>query len=182
MTKDLLYSASVDMWIDRSIFGVNEASTKDVQGEIWSLMENDGTPVRVGIGAVLFYSTVGTHRSTVRVEIRTASLCPDRGFESIFHGAYRSLSGQAILSNIDGPTLRFTLETETDYILSVWRKGGETARARYDDMVGVVSTIQGLEEYVIQFVTEGRSGHENVRASPGNSHIRLLSYYLGSHF
>ncbi|UQW99229.1 hypothetical protein [Streptomyces sp. RerS4] len=152
MTNDLLYSTSVNMWIDRSIFGINEAPSADEPGDIWALMEVDDTPVRVGLGAILFRSTVGRHKSLVTVEVRTASTCPDQGFESIYHDVYRSRSGKAVLSNIDGPKINFALQSETEYTLSVWRKGGDTAPARHDEMLGVVLPIEGLEEYVIQFV------------------------------
>ncbi|MFF5808875.1 hypothetical protein [Streptomyces sp. NPDC012746] len=148
-----LYKETTQLRVDRGIFGIQEVRSDDqLLTPAWLELPMDDTPVRITRGAVRFVSLVGTHRPSVTVEIRRNQSQPaEPGFELIGHGRYQTYSGEARIWTMDGPDLNFSLTPDAEYELNVWRKGGDTARERYDELSGVVHPLIGLEEYLIQF-------------------------------
>lgn len=98
----------------------------------------------------------GTHCPTVTIEVRRGRpVNPGPEFELIGNGRYQSCTGVARVWSFDGgPYLPFSLKPDTLYEICVWRRGGESARARYDALMGEVYPIRGLEEYSITFSEE----------------------------
>ncbi|WP_329313981.1 hypothetical protein OG723_19160 [Streptomyces sp. NBC_01278] len=155
MPDDVVYRETINLPIDRMIFGINE--TAPVGGDLsslraWTDLDMDSVPVRVSPGAIRFVSLVGTHVALVTIEVwETAPESPASEFELVGRERYRSTSGDASLFTINGPYATFPLRRDTEYMLSVWRKGGDDAQERYDELAGRVYPKEGLEEYVIQF-------------------------------
>ncbi|MFJ7170193.1 hypothetical protein ACIQUV_32410, partial [Streptomyces globosus] len=83
--------------------------------------------------------------------LRRPGLRPAANFEPLGNWAYHSSSGEAALYNLDGPVFEFPLDAGRDYDLHIWRKGGNSAPARHQEMMGDVVPMEGLEEYLIQF-------------------------------
>lgn len=155
MSDTTLHRETAPIHADRGVFGIQEdRSAYQNAGPSWLEMQMDNVPVRIGHGAVRFRCLVGTHRPTVTIEVSKGKTNPpSEGFELIGSGPYQSLSGEAHFWSFDGgPYLPFTLRPDSVYDLHVWRKGGDTAQARYEELVGVVYPIVGLEEYLVQFV------------------------------
>ncbi|MFD9339571.1 hypothetical protein ACFWBF_35105 [Streptomyces sp. NPDC060028] len=157
MSDDALHKETFQLPIDRSIFGIQEDRSDDeLSSPAWLELEMDEVPVRVARGAVRIMSLVGTHRPLVTVEVRKNHREPPLSeFERIGHGHYLTYSGSANFFTIDGPHASFSLTPNGEYELNVWRKGGgETARERHDELMGRVYPIEGLEEYLIQFIEQ----------------------------
>ncbi|MCY0939604.1 hypothetical protein [Streptomyces sp. H34-S4] len=151
---DPSYTQTLKMLVDRSIFGIEETqSSPELPYLRWAEMEMDSTPVRIGQGAIRFMSLAGTHYPLITIEVRSKPREPKgSGFELIGQGSYRSASGEASLFNIDGPELDFKLTPDSEYDLRVWRCGGDAASQRYATLLGKVYPIEGIEEYLIQFI------------------------------
>ncbi|MGW9370383.1 hypothetical protein ACWGVR_10250 [Streptomyces xanthophaeus] len=156
MPDDALHKETFQLSIDRSIFGIQEDRSDDeLSSPAWLELEMDEVPVRVTRGAIRIMSLVGTHRPLVTVEVRKSHpVPPPSEFERIGHGRYLTYSGSANFFTIDGPHASFSLAPNGEYELNVWRKGGETARERHDELLGRVYPIEGLEEYLIQFIEQ----------------------------
>ncbi|MFE3578986.1 hypothetical protein [Streptomyces vinaceus] len=153
MPDAALFKETAVIRVDRGFFGIQEERSDDqLSTPAWLELSMDDTPVRIARGAVRFVSLVGTHRPKVTVEIRENATQPlDPDFKLIGSGRYQSYSGAAQVWTMDGQYLPFSLTPNAEYDLQVWRKGGDTAQQRFDDLVGVVYPIDGLEEYLIQF-------------------------------
>ncbi|MGW7452795.1 hypothetical protein [Streptomyces sp. NPDC054787] len=156
MPDDALHKETFQLLIDRSIFGIQEERfDDDVSSPAWLELEMDEVPVRIARGTVRIMSLVGTHRPLVTVEVRKSQPAPPPSeFERIGHGRYLTYSGNACFFTIDGPHASFSLARNGEYELNVWRKGGEIARERHDELLGRVYPIEGLEEYLIQFTDQ----------------------------
>ncbi|MFJ3926469.1 hypothetical protein [Streptomyces sp. NPDC090022] len=153
MSDDALYAATFHLPVDRCIFGIQESrSGEEYSAPAWLELEIDEVPVRMSRGAVRFMSLIGTHSPLITVEIRkNLSKVPSRDFDLIGSGRYLTFSGDATFLTIDGPHASFSLRPYSEYELNVWRKGGDTARERHEELMGTVYPIEGLEEYLIQF-------------------------------
>ncbi|MFD7026417.1 hypothetical protein ACFWAR_00005 [Streptomyces sp. NPDC059917] len=155
MSNDPVYRVTIQLPVDRSIFGINETAPAGKGfGSLlsWTDLEMDSTPVRVSPGAIRFMSLVGTHEPLVTIEVgENPPVPPASAFELVGHDRYRSTSGDATLYTIDGPHISFILQPDTEYTLRVWRKGREGVQERYDELLGQIYPIVSLEEYVIQF-------------------------------
>ncbi|MFZ3548806.1 Haze protective factor 1 [Streptomyces sp. 4.24] len=156
MTDDVLARETIIVSIDRSIFGLDEDRGAEEQDRpYWVDLPMDSEPVRVGLGIVRVMSKVGSHEAPVTIEVRRGphtGAAPD--YELLGEWPYLTASGKVGLYNIDGPLFEFELEPARQYTLRVWRKGGETASQKYDELMGNVYPIEGLEEYIIQFWTD----------------------------
>lgn len=69
-------------------------------------------------------------------------LLPQPGPEFVPLGewVYMSGSGQVMLCSLDGPELRLDLAADTAYVLRRWRKGGDSAAERFEELAGGSST------------------------------------------
>lgn len=155
MTDAVLHRETAEIYADRGAFGIQEERHPPQRGgPTWLELDWDSIPVRTAPGAVRLVSRAGgTHCPTVTIEVRSGqSANPGPEFELIGSGAYQSCTGVARVWSFDsGPYLPFSLKPDTLYDIRVWRKGGESARARYDTLMGKISPITGLEEYLIIF-------------------------------
>ncbi|MFD3557943.1 hypothetical protein [Streptomyces goshikiensis] len=153
MADDVLVRESIMVPIDRSIFGLDEErSAGEPDRPYWVDLPMDAEPVRVGQAVVRVMSKAESHDASVTIEVRRGpqqDAAPD--FELLGQWPYFTASGELGLYNVDGPLFGFTLRPASEYVLRVWRKGGETAAERYAELMGTVFPIEGLEEYVIQF-------------------------------
>ncbi|MFF2189915.1 Haze protective factor 1 [Streptomyces sp. NPDC058155] len=139
--------------IDRSVFGLDEMRRpRDGERPMWVDLPMDGAPVIVGQSAVRFLSNAQSHDALVEVEV-CADLPKATGddFELLGEWPYTSASGDMLLCNLDGPELHFRLAEDSTYLLRVWRKGGDSSAERFDELLGDVFPIIGLEEYRIVF-------------------------------
>ncbi|MGW6862450.1 hypothetical protein [Streptomyces xanthophaeus] len=153
MSDDSPRRETFQLSIDRSIFGIQENRSEDeFSSPSWLDLEVDDVPVRVARGAARFRSLVGTHRALVTIEVGRTHSPPPSGFELIGRERYTTYSGQARLCNINAPYDSFQLARNSEYEFYAWRRGGDTAVARHDEMLGVVYPIEGLEEYLLHFV------------------------------
>ncbi|MBZ9593508.1 hypothetical protein [Streptomyces yangpuensis] len=162
MSNDAVFRESVAILIDRSVFGVDEdrSSGEAADRPFWVDLPMDReAPVSVGLNTICITSLVGSHEAQVTIEVYQEQNPADvQGFESLGSWGYRSVSGKASVFNLDGPVLQFPLAPDTEYLLCVWRKGGESAVERHAALLGARSPIAGLEEYVIQFHAAGATG------------------------
>ncbi|MEW2417211.1 hypothetical protein AB0953_26270 [Streptomyces sp. NPDC046866] len=155
LDDDALYRGVFKLAIDRSFFGIQEDRLdSELSSPAWLELEIDEVPVRVARGAVRIVSLVGTHRPLVAIEIRKKRPETPSGFKQIGRGCYLTYSGKATLYTLDGPHGSFSLAPNSEYEFIVWRKGQEAAPERHDDLLGRVYPIEGLEEYLIQFIEQ----------------------------
>ncbi|MCM2393767.1 Haze protective factor 1 [Streptomyces albipurpureus] len=137
--------------IDRSIFGLDEMRRPGEERPFWAELPVDGTPVRVGQGIAMVTSNAQSHDASVVIEVSPTVLTLGPEFELLGEWPWVTGAGEQILCNIDGPVLEFRLRANCRYTLRVWRAGGDTADARFKEMMGVVFPIEGLERYHFVF-------------------------------
>ncbi|MEU9014978.1 Haze protective factor 1 [Streptomyces sp. NPDC048479] len=143
--------------IDRSIFGLDEIRRPDEEERpFWTDLPMEGPPVEVGSGIARILSSAQSHDASVVVEVRSdLPVDVGAGYEQLGAWPYRTGSGHQMLCTMDGPSLRFRLREDSQYVIYVWRKGGDTAAARFDELGGEVYPIVGLEEYLFVFIPAG---------------------------
>ncbi|WP_329028318.1 Haze protective factor 1 [Streptomyces sp. NBC_00690] len=143
--------------IDRSIFGLDEMRRPGEERPFWAELPVDGTtPVQVGQGIALIFSNAQTHDASVAIDVSPTPLTPGPEFELLGEWRWVTGTGEQILCNIDGAVLEFRLRPDSQYTLRVWRAGGDTAEARFRELMGVVFPIDGLEKYHFGFTLTDR--------------------------
>lgn len=151
MTVDETVRMTGAVAIDRSIFGLDEMRRPGEQRPFWAELPVDGTRVRVGQGVALIVSNAQAHDASVVIEVSPTVSDPGSDFELLGEWPWVTGTGQQILCNIDGPALEFRLRADSRYTLRVWCAGGDTADARFRELMGVVFPIEGLEKYHFGF-------------------------------
>ncbi|MWA15037.1 Haze protective factor 1 [Streptomyces sp. BA2] len=143
--------------IDRSIFGLDQSRRPGEDDDpYWTDLPLDSkAAVHVEKGAALIISNAQSHEAAVTLKVQdstTGDAYP--GFQLLGNWPFLSRSGDVSLLNIDGPELTFNLDPDSSYTLQVWRKGGETASTRFNELMGNEHPITGLENYRLVFTRQ----------------------------
>ncbi|MEW2084964.1 Haze protective factor 1 [Streptomyces sp. NPDC005283] len=156
MTGDEAIRVSGTVSVDRSIFGLDELRREGEEARpFWTDLPMDGAPVMVGHGIARILSRAQSHDVSVVVEVRGGLPDgPGEGFELLGSWRYRTGSGDQLVCTVDGPALTFRLREDSGYMLHVWRRGGDTAAARFAELMGQVYPVTGLEEYLFAFTPD----------------------------
>lgn len=100
-----------------------------------------GDSVVVGAGTARILSNAPSHEVLVELEVRDdPPPQPGPEFVPLGEWVYMSGSGQVMLCSLDGPELRLDLAADTAYVLRRWRKGGDSAAERFEELAGGSST------------------------------------------
>jgi hypothetical protein len=155
MTESDVHRSSGKLSIDRSLFWVeSDDPFGELQDKRNTLDVNAGSYGVVGYGKAWFTSNAQSHNIMLTLELREdppVDLSP--GWEHLGSWHFRCQGGDISVGSIAGPDLSFALrlDDETCYTLHAWRKGGDTARARFEEKMGVDFPIEGLEDYLLVF-------------------------------
>ncbi|OAR24108.1 hypothetical protein A8W25_16770 [Streptomyces sp. ERV7] len=154
------------MYIDRSVFGLGEQLRPDEPPRpSWLELPWSDEPVIVEPGAVRILSNAQSHETTVELTLQDGPLwSPGPDLDQLGGWPYVSASGHVILATIDGPEMRMRINLRPDarYVLRVWRKGGDTSAARFEELMGKVYPITGLEEYRFLFTQAEGPRHQHI--------------------
>ncbi|MEV8321271.1 hypothetical protein AB0Q95_44700 [Streptomyces sp. NPDC059900] len=144
--------ASGTATIDRSVLGVDEDRRPDeAERPYWTDLPMDGEPVHVSHATALVRSAAQAHDATVTVELGQSPSHSDEGCVLLGEWAYQSGSGEAGIYTLDDKELDFTLPSDSQFTLRIWRQGGEIAGKRFRQLMGVEYPITGLEDYRFLF-------------------------------
>ncbi|WP_265568694.1 hypothetical protein [Streptomyces hygroscopicus] len=155
MTTDGTVRVTGQVSIDRSQFWVQDCDPwPDAVKEPADSLEVDVEhPVAVGYGRAYFLSNAQDHECTISLE-----LCPlppmylDDQWAELGSWHFRTRDGDIRVYTISGPDgPRLQLSEDSCYTLHAFRKGGETARARFDAARSTGVIPGDLEEYLIAF-------------------------------
>ncbi|WP_158690625.1 Haze protective factor 1 [Streptomyces sp. 142MFCol3.1] len=142
--------------IDRSICGIDENRRPgEAERPFWTDLPVDAGPVQVSHGTVLVRSEAQAHDVEVTLETG-AELSEPLGaeFELLGEWPYRSGSGDLVVCTIEGPEFSFAVPADSRFLLRVFRSGGATVAARFDELTGHQYPITGLEAYHFLFVPQ----------------------------
>ncbi|NUK24041.1 Haze protective factor 1 [Streptomyces lunaelactis] len=157
MAGDETVRVSGTVSVDRSIFGLDELRREGEEPRaFWTDLPMEGPPLVVGAGVARVLSKAQSHDVSVAVEVRSGRPeGPGEGFELLGSWRYQTGSGEQMVCTMDGPALTFRLREDSGYVLQVWCRGGDTAAARFEELMGQVFPITDLEEYLFVFTPDG---------------------------
>ncbi|MFC0843543.1 Haze protective factor 1 [Streptomyces noboritoensis] len=153
MAEDAVTEVAGTVPVERSVFGLDEMRRPgEPERPFWTELPMGGDPVVVGVSTGRMLSNAPSHEALVELKVRDQPPPrPGPEFVPPREWAYTSGSGQVILCSLDGPELRIDLAADTAYVLRVWRKGGDSAAERFEELAGSVYPVTGLEEYRFLF-------------------------------